>query len=396
MKRVLVVGDGGCYTGFARVLHSIIEHFPDKENYEFHHLAVNYFGDPFEVKNQRHYLYPASLGGDLYGLNRLSTMVQRLEPDLIFILNDLWGLEQYLNRIDDNFKSKVIVYFPIDGNSSDPQWVKGFDKIGAVVSYTEFGKSEILKLNPDLNVQVINHGVDTSIFYPMDKAEARKILRNISLDDFIVFNGNRNQPRKRIDLTMEAFARFAVDKPSGVKLYLHMGLTDSGWHLEKLAKRYGIQERLILTSRNITPQSGVSTEVLNIIYNTCDVGLNTSMGEGWGLVSTEQAVTKVGQIVPKSSSCVELFKDCGLLINIDHYDTYPGILTVGSVISTAHAVDLLNTVYYNRDLLADISKKGYDKFASEKYSWANVASQWYNLFEKVSENVHNLASEHSE
>ncbi len=389
MKKVLVVGDGGCYTGFARVLHSIIDNFKDEE-YEFHHIAVNYYGDPFVTINPRHFLYPASLGGDLYGLNRMGTMIDRIKPDLIFILNDLWGLEQYLNRVDDKLKSKVVVYFPIDGYYSDTQWITNFDKIGAVVSYTEFGKSEILKLNPNLRVDIINHGVDTSIFRPVDKLFARRMLKNLNPDDFIVFNGNRNQPRKRIDLTMKAFAEFAKDKPATVKLYLHMGLQDSGWHLEKLASRYGMKERLILTSRNITPQNGVTVDVLNLIYNSCDVGINTSMGEGWGLVSTEQAVTGVGQIVPDSSACRELFEDCGLLMDIDHYDTYTNILTVGSVINVDSAVAHLNNVYADRSLLKDISNKCYQKFTSSRYSWSYIAGQWHAVFERVL-NANNMA-----
>lgn len=394
MKRVLVIGDGGCYTGFARVLHSVIEHFPDRENYEFHHLAINHYGDPFQVMYPRHYLYPASLGGDLYGLNRMGTLIQKIQPDIIFILNDLWGLEQYLTRIDDNLKSRVVVYFPIDGGESDPQWVVDFPKIGAVVSYTEFGKREILKLNPKLNVDIISHGVDTKVFFPADKQHCRQMLKNLAPNEFIVFNGNRNQPRKRIDLTMQAFAEFAKDK-SDVKLYLHMGLVDSGWNLDKLAKRYKIEPNLILTSKNITPQNGVPSDILNIIYNSCDVGINTSMGEGWGLVSMEQAAAGVGQIVPNSSACTELFKDCGLLIDIDHYDTYPGIMTVGSVVSIPHAAELLNKVYFDRELLASISEAGLQKFTSPEYTWPYIAGQWYNIFERVSTNADSVASKDS-
>jgi glycosyltransferase involved in cell wall biosynthesis len=393
MKKVLVIGDGGCFTGFARVLHSVIEHFPDKENYEFHHLAVNHFGDPFQVKNPRHYLYPAALGGDVYGLSRTGNLVQRIDPDIIFILNDLWGLEQYLDRIDDNYKSKVVVYFPIDGLGSDPQWVKDFGKLGAVVSYTEFGKREILNLNPNLNVDIIYHGVDTEVFHPMDKFVSRKTLKGFGENDFVVFNGNRNQPRKRIDLTFEVFSKFAQGKPDNVKLYLHMGVVDSGWHLEKMAKRYGIEKRLVITSRSLSPQHGVPSDVLNLIYNSADVGINTSMGEGWGLVSMEQAVVGVPQVVPDSSACAELFRDCGLLIGINHFDTYPNTLTVGSVIDTDHAANILDNMYEHRDLLTEFGARGMDKFMSKEYSWKYIAEQWYNLFEKVIEkNADNLAS----
>lgn len=40
-------------------------------------------------------------------------------------------------------------------------------------------------------------------------------------DSFLVLNANRNQKRKRIDITLKAFAALARDKPENVKLLLH-------------------------------------------------------------------------------------------------------------------------------------------------------------------------------
>jgi hypothetical protein len=51
-----------------------------------------------------------------------------------------------------------------------------------------------------------------------------------------VFNGNRNQFRKRIDITISAFAEFAKDKPDAM-LYLHMGTKDQGWDVMQLFGR---------------------------------------------------------------------------------------------------------------------------------------------------------------
>jgi hypothetical protein len=44
-----------------------------------------------------------------------------------------------------------------------------------------------------------------AVFYPKDKKEARKEL-GLAEDIFICFNGQRNQPRKRMDITIAAFA----------------------------------------------------------------------------------------------------------------------------------------------------------------------------------------------
>ena len=87
-----------------------------------------------------------------------------------------------------------------------------------------------------------------------------------------------------------------------------MGVEDCGWNIVLLAKRHGIEDRLILTA-HMPFLPVVSNRVLNCIYNACDVGINTSIGEGWGLVSFEHAATGAGQIVPRHSACEELWRD---------------------------------------------------------------------------------------
>ena len=53
---------------------------------------------------------------------------------------------------------------------------------------------------------------------------------------------------------------------------------------------------------------------LNRLYNACDVGINTSMGEGWGLVSCEHGAAGAAQIVPDHTGCAELWRGRGELI----------------------------------------------------------------------------------
>ncbi len=90
---------------------------------------------------------------------------------------------------------------------------------------------------------------------------------------------------------MKGFAIFAADKPKNVRLYLHMGIQDTGWNVLTLAERYSITDRLILTSRSMGIPA-VSDEELNGIYNACEVGLNASSSEGWGLVSFKHGATR--------------------------------------------------------------------------------------------------------
>lgn len=92
----------------------------------------------------------------------------------------------------------------------------------------------------------------------------------------------RNQPRKKIDICAKAFGVFAADKDD-VRYYHHAGVEDSGWNIIELAKRYDFDKKLILSSKDLSPQKYVPDKTLNLIYNSADVGLNLSWGEGFGL-----------------------------------------------------------------------------------------------------------------
>src|SRR3990167_117720 len=258
--RVLWISDGVIPTGFSRVSHSIIKYLP-KDKYEILHLAINYDGDPHPFN---HKIYTAKNKGDIYGTNRIKEF-SKAGVDLIFILNDLWITTMYLEEIKNVFKEEA---------------PRTFD------------------------FKIVPHGVDTSIFYKMDKTreELKKEFfppREDFEDSFIVLNANRNQPRKRIDIAIKGFALFSENKPFNVKYYHHAGISDVGWDVLKLTaklKKLGMDKRLVLTSFERGVQR-VTDEKLNMIYNCTDVGLNTSMGEGFGLPNVEHATTGAPQIL---------------------------------------------------------------------------------------------------
>lgn len=304
-KRVLFWGDGYASTGFATVMNNIIGNLP-KRSFDVHHLGINYRGDPHDYDWK---IYPALLGGDHLGLNRIAEFAT-LKPDGIFILNDVWVIGRFLKKIKETWKDipPIVVYFPVDSIDLDLDWFKDFDIVKKIVVYTKFGYNEVKKIIPNSEIEIIPHGTDTSIFYKKfeTREEAKRLLfPNQDLkDSFIVLNANRNQPRKRIDLTIQAFSIFAKDKPKAVKLYLHMGIKDMGFDILKMCYRYGVDERLILSNTKKINQS-VPVEKLNIIYNATDIGLNTAIGEGWSLcVSPETEIYSDG--VTKKLSAINI------------------------------------------------------------------------------------------
>jgi glycosyltransferase involved in cell wall biosynthesis len=270
----------------------------------------------------------------------------------------------------------------------------------AVISYTEFGAYEFVRGGIQKPIAVIPHGVTPGQFYPMDKAEARRKL-GLKEDLFIVFNGNRNQFRKRIDITIQAFAQFAVDKTEA-QLYLHMGLKDQGWQVMDVfareMSRVGLDPngRIIMTTQTEGPPN-VSVDMLNTIYNAVDIGVNTCKGEGWGLVNFEHAACGVAQVVPDHTSCKEIFEGCGELIRCDHVDVDTNYAREMPCPSADHLTEILNALYHDPERRRQVGDACYQRVTDLQFSWDTVASQFGGIFEDVMKEVdHSVADEISE
>jgi len=389
--KILFWGDAVIETGFARVLHSIARHLPSY--YDISWIGVNYFGDPHKYPYR---IYPAvsgaSIRNDVYGINRFESIAAVEKPDVIFIVNDAWVQNSLLDAIKKFYKNgklpRIVSYVPIDAEDHDPDWYTNFDIVEKVVAYTEFGKREIIKASSKLEdkLSIIPHGVDSDTFYqlPGTKDEIKHQLYpdrpDFYNDSFITLCANRNQPRKRIDISMKAFKLFSDNKPENVKLYLHMGIVDSHINIEKMSRRLGIDKRLIVTNM----QSGVQhvpIEKLNVIYNATDVGLNTSVGEGFSLTNIEHAVTGAPQVVAGHSALRELYSDCGLVVPTSTDYVLDNIMTTGYLVTPEDVAERLEALYMDRGLYSSLSLKGQQKFTSDEYKWENIAKQWIKLFE---------------
>jgi glycosyltransferase involved in cell wall biosynthesis len=380
--KILWVSDLVTPTGFSRVAHGILKHLKDK--YEVVGLGVNYRGDPHPYGFP---IYPAAVNGNVMGENRLVDILNNVKFDLLFVLNDSWIVGNYLRLIKEAVKSPlpgIVVYFPVDSENHDPDWYANFDMINRAVTYTEFGKQTVNDptCNPGIKLDIIPHGVDTEIFYRKytNRKDAKTVLVGKTRDpnSFIFLNANRNQPRKKLDITMEAFSIFAEGKDD-VLLHMHCGIRDAHIDVARLAKRLNIDNKLILTNLNNGVQT-VPESALNDIYNAADVGINSSMGEGWGLTSMEHAVTGAPQIVPNHSACKELYKDCGLLVPVVTNFTFDNSMTIGKLISPKGLADKMEILYSDKKKYNALSEKSIEKFSDPKYAWSEIAKQWDQLF----------------
>lgn len=407
MERILWVGDAVVPTGFARVTHSVLDRLKDK--YEISVLGVNHYGDPHP---HDYPIYPAYLVGEPYGFHRVPTLIERVNPDILVLFNDTWIIDNYLKVLKksdvDTEKLKIVVYFPVDHTNLDPRFFSNFDIVDSINTYTQFGKDvaeeAIARLKPDKmpKVNIIPHGLDLETFFPYEDTldeegnvieygwqTARKEIYRPDdelMDAFVIFNGNRNSPRKRYDIFLNAFKLFAEGK-NDVRVYCHCGLVDEGLDIVRFATDYGIKNKLLVT-KDSKVMPGVSDQVLNTIYNTANIGVNTSMGEGWGLVSFEHAATKRPQIVPNHSACGELWEDIGIIVPVtDQIHIGPKLNAEFRIPDTMKLVEAFEAAYEDwkngGKNLQNLAEAAYKEINKYEYSWDYVAKRFDEIFRNL-------------
>ncbi|MEO0564469.1 MAG: glycosyltransferase family 4 protein [Chloroflexota bacterium] len=390
MATILIVGDAVAPTGFSRVLRQIFE--PMHSMHTLYHLATNYTGDPHDYPWQ---LYPAHLGGDRFGIARLPQLVEATQPDIVFALADIWVQAQYMEVLRPYVsQTQIMLYVPIDGEPAQPEMLAQLDGAHAIYTFSDYSRAvltqaaEATKQRPQRvqlpAIEVAELGVRTDVFYPPagdspDRPAARRNLFGdiAGIEDwFIVLNANRNQPRKRLDITMKGFAMFAADKPAKrVRLFLHAGNVDLGWDIGRMAARLGIQDRLLLTTTD-NEQPQITDEQLNMIYNACDVGLNTSVGESFGLVSLEHGATGAAQIVPAQTTPGQLWGEQAVQLEASYTATSQATLFEEPLIAPETVAVALEQVYADADYRAEMGSRARAFATAPRFDWRAISTQW--------------------
>lgn len=382
-------------TGFTRVLTSLFDRLC--KNYEIHWLGIGYKGA--EIKSRGYTIYPTNVeGGDLYGAYQMEEMVNQLDADIVFFLNDFWMFKNYEYVLKAMAKKPItMAYIPLDGNIDNPEDVKSTLFLDYVVCYNNFALEQtenayktFIEVDHKPECISIAHGTDLKEFYPLnhrgttnllDRRSIKKtVFPNINHDSepFVILNANRFVERKAIHKTISGFAEFAKNKPDSF-LCLHVPNTPTILmdELQQHILESGVAHKIIL---NPIGDSYVSNTELNQLYNACDVGVNTSMGEGWGMVSFEHAATGAAQIVPKHTACEVLWNDHAELLDIEKWrvlETNP--FTMGEV-KISSLTQVLQRFYDDRKYLLKLSELAITNASDGRFNWDMISRHWSRIF----------------
>ncbi len=424
MRRVLCIGDAACTTGFARVVRGICDRLDISRRYEPVVRAINYTsGYPqdyaYEVRP-----VTSDHTADPLGIYEFEEHLERVQPDVLLIVQDLWHSLQYLVRKPKELPS--VVYFPVDTPNMKWNYAIAAASTSEIVSYTRFGAYEtaaglqsalglmrqslpngvgsntktdwftmpkegiemhcrmdrLARFQNPGQWNIIPHGAEHDKFTPMDKATARK-LWGVPENKFVVLNVNTNQFRKRQDLTIRAFAELARNRDD-VMLMMHcMGgsMATAGWDLAQLVSQYGVGGKVALTH---TKMPVLTDEQLAALYACADVQVNTAGGEGWGLTSQEGASVGIAQLVPDWSATREIWGSVpGSLIRVSDWRQEPKFL------NTAHAIidprwlgQRLIHLHDHRDELAELAR-ACKSVADKQFSWDQVGDAFATVLDRA-------------
>jgi glycosyltransferase involved in cell wall biosynthesis len=404
--RLIAIGYNIAGTGLTRVMHSILRRLADR--HEIHYLGIGYSGEV--VRDRGLTIYPTNRkGGDVFAAFQAIRLIDEIRPDVIFVLHDLWLFEYYL-RLFAPFRDRLSIaaYVPLDGRIAHAAHAAPLAHADRVIAYTRFAQAELEGAFHRLvergaarqfpAVDVVPHGVDADRFYPFaeltqagfaseGRAAAKRKIFPWAADDaghsFVVLNASRPDTRKRVDLTIKGFAQFAAGKPPDVRLCLHHAILDepAARDLRSLIEACGVTERVSLNPLG----AGVAGDAdLNLLYNACDVGINTSMGEGWGLVSCEHGAAGAAQIVPGHTACAELWRGRGELIPpVRSYVPDFSVLEMGEV-SPEGVARALEALYRDPARRQALSRAAVTFARRPEISWESVARQFDDLFVALS------------
>jgi glycosyltransferase involved in cell wall biosynthesis len=247
--------------------------------------------------------------GGTYGNESLPYHVKRFfknpRDGMIVTLLDVWVLDAALCS-----RFNMACWVPVDHDPCPPRVMNFFQGSQAIpLAMSRFGEERLERLDP----LYVPHGVDTKVFRPHDRTEARGKL-GVPDDVFLVgmVAANKGNPsRKSFVAALEAFAEFRRKHDNAV-LYLHTdleGTFSQGVPLAPVIEALGIPEDAISHPDPYTihfhPMTG---NTMSLVYSAMDVLLNPATGEGFGIPVLEAQACGTPAVVTDFSAMREI---CG-------------------------------------------------------------------------------------
>ena len=261
-----------------------------------------------------------------YGQDVIGAHAEWDRADAIISLLDIWVVQP------ENIGLPWFPWFPIDHEPIPSNVLEKARMATKGIVMSKFGKR--MAEQAGLDCWYVPHGVETNVFRPVDRQEAREHLK-WPQDKFIVgmVAANKGNPsRKAFYEQIAAFAALHAAHPDTM-LYLH---TDDGTHggdvvnLIRFIKRMGLKiGDDVLIADQYHYGLGFPDDYMVDVYNGLDVLTNVALGEGFGIPILEAQACGTPVIVGDWTSMSELcfagwkvLKEEALPVYHDFFDAF--------------------------------------------------------------------------
>lgn len=321
MRFVLVSTHVDQTTGYSKVSHNLVKQLgtlaPKVKTFHF-----GFQRHPSQPSSRKYpdgiVSYDAAANEDPkeegFGFNKINEYLEMVNPDVVMIYNDPLIISRFIESMKhERGKSpyKLWIYLDQVYSGIAPQLMDNIrSHADRVYCFTDIWKARFLEYGSFPDVRVLEHAVDPTVFSCMTPDAVKTIRDNIGLapDAIVMLNANRNSQRKRLDLSIGGFVRLLArnpTKPYYMIISTNMSPQSGAFYdvqrifAEEL-KLWGLDVQKYLPNFlliDTSPPNLMSDEAINQLYNTADIGINTSDGEGFGLCQLEHMYTGAPQIV---------------------------------------------------------------------------------------------------
>jgi glycosyltransferase involved in cell wall biosynthesis len=292
-----------------------------------------------------------------YGMDIIGAHAANWKADAIFTLMDTWVVTP------GSFAgAKWIAWYPVD---HEPMPGKVRESIAQAHYRIAMSKSGVAESNKaGLDCYYVPHGVDTNIYKPIDKTEAREMV-NLPKDAFIVGTVGMNKglpSRKNFPSMLRAFAKFR-QKHTDAVYYIHTqeGVGQDGLggvNIPEMCQLLGLQYgKDVLLPNPYNMLLGFPDETMAALYSSMDVHLLASMGEGFGIPIIEAQACGCPVIVGGWTAMPELVHSGHIIDKSEAEPIWTGIAS-NQFIATVDSIERKLHLEYQKPSPRERARKG--------------------------------------
>jgi glycosyltransferase involved in cell wall biosynthesis/ubiquinone/menaquinone biosynthesis C-methylase UbiE len=247
----------------------------------------------------------------LYGTKEsIWDIYTKIRPDVVWTVNDFYRIAG-LTEFSSEFMDRFVYWQPIDNPYMPDNWcgVKGqfLNNMRFVIYMSKFGWDVNAKYLPYVMYKdAVYLAVSSDVFKPLYSKEEMKKVTGFE-NKFVILTVGRHQPRKMIWKTANSVTKFLKTHPDAV-WYCKTDPVDAAMadfpkeekDLIYIAEREGVKDRVFYEPRFF------SAEQMNEFYNTGDVFIHLSGGEGFGIPYVESMMAGTPCILADNTTSPEL------------------------------------------------------------------------------------------